>query len=259
MPKFSSKIESWFGLKNTAVVVAGANGLIGMAVAKALQECGARVIEIDLQFDNQAETIQIPMDLTDPKSLTDFFEKLEDLSPNTQRWAFVNCAYPRTENWAQLGFENVTLDDWNLNLSLNLGSSFHFTKESVLFLKKHGGGSIINLGSIYGLQGPDLSVYQGTSMKNPVPYSAIKAGIVGLTRYVATVYGCEGIRANVICPGGIRNGQPDSFIQSYEAKTPLGRMGTPNDIAGVVAFFVSHAADYITGQVISIDGGWTAW
>ena len=258
MAKDMKSVESWFGLSGTTAVVTGADGLLGRACAKALADCGASVIGVDLKFEKKSES-QVVLDVTSPQAITSFFSGLSQLAPGTKRWVFVNCAYPRTENWGKLGFENVTFEDWDANVRMHLGSAFQLTKESVLFMKKNGGGSLLNFGSIYGQRGPDLSIYEGTSIQNPVPYAAIKAGITGLTRYVATAFGDKAIRANVICPGGIENGQPGTFVQAYEDRTPLGRMGTPEDIAGLVAFLAGPSAEYITGQTISVDGGWTAW
>jgi NAD(P)-dependent dehydrogenase (short-subunit alcohol dehydrogenase family) len=244
-------LKDWFGLDGTTCVIAGSNGLIGRACTRALGECGARIISLDLKGASEK------VDLTDAAELEAFFKKIG--GEKAGKYAFINCAYPRTENWGQLGFENFTLADWNTNVSLHLGSAYHFTHLAVDFLKQRGGGSIVNFGSIYGLGGPDLGIYEGTQIKNPVAYAAIKAGITGLTRYVATAFGGQGIRANVVCPGGIENGQPASFLKAYNARTPMGRMGTPEDVAGVVAFLVGPGSKYMTGQVVAVDGGWTAW
>lgn len=258
----SRKIDEWFGLEGTTCVVLGANGLLGRACVRAMLDAGAQVIAADLVFDGadsgSDDSTRVKLDATKDGELKKFFSDLHSKKSGAKRWAFINCSYPRTSNWGKLGFENVTLEDWNKNVELHLGSAFRFSQEAVLFLKGSG-GSLINFGSIYGQNGPDMSLYAGTSMENPSPYSAIKSGIVGITRYIATRYGSENIRANVVCPGGIENSQSTSFVKNYVEKTPLKRMGHPRDIAGMVAFLVGPSAEYITGQVFLVDGGWTAW
>ena len=121
-----------------------------------------------------------------------------------------------------------------------------------------GGGSIINLGSIYGLVAADFSVYEGTNMTLPPAYAAIKGAIVNHTRYLASYYGPKGVRVNVVCPGGVANGQPVRFVENYNARTPMGRLAKPEEIGGPVAFLASPAASYVTGAVLTVDGGWTA-
>jgi len=250
-------IEKWFGLEGLTAVVAGASGTIGSACAQALYDCGAKVIGFDADVKDNLPGKNIKLDITAASELDKFITGLRD--EKGEAWAFINCSYPHTAKWGSLAFENVSADEWNQNVQLHLGSAFYFTQKAVEFLKERGGGSIINFGSIYGLVGPNLEIYSGTNMTNAAPYSAIKAGIIGLSRYVATVYGEKNIRANVVAPGGLKSSQPDSFVKSYEKHTPLRRMGTTEDIAGVVAFLVGPSAKYITGQVIAVDGGWTAW
>ena len=125
-------------------------------------------------------------------------------------------------------------------------------------------GSIINLNSIYGLLGQDLSIYEKTSIKENMPFSMIKGGLVNLTRQMASYYGRFGVRVNSICPGGLTghvagksNLQEKQFIKNYEKKVPLKRLGNPEEVANVITFIASNAASYVTGSNILVDGGWT--
>jgi NAD(P)-dependent dehydrogenase (short-subunit alcohol dehydrogenase family) len=128
-----------------------------------------------------------------------------------------------------------------------------------MIMKKHGGGSIINLASIYGIVAPDFSIYEGTELTMPVAYASIKAGIIALTKYIATYFGHDNIRANTVSPGGIYDNQPPSFVDKYSRKTPLGRMGNPSEIVGAVIYLASDASSFVTGHNLTVDGGWTAW
>jgi NAD(P)-dependent dehydrogenase (short-subunit alcohol dehydrogenase family) len=112
--------------------------------------------------------------------------------------------------------------------------------------------------SIYGVVGNDFSLYEGTSMEPPFAYSAIKAGIINASRYLASKYGKEGIRFNCVSPGGIFDDQPRKFVDAYKSKVPMGRMGMPDDIAPAVTFLLSNESKYITGHNLIVDGGWTA-
>ena len=118
-------------------------------------------------------------------------------------------------------------------------------------------GSIINLGSIYGIQGNDFTIYEKTDITSPAAYSAIKGGIINFTRYLASYFGRDGIRVNSVCPGGIFDSQNKIFVKNYEHKVPLKRMGKPEDVASTVLFLASDASSYITGATIMVDGGWT--
>jgi NAD(P)-dependent dehydrogenase (short-subunit alcohol dehydrogenase family) len=112
--------------------------------------------------------------------------------------------------------------------------------------------------SIYGVVGNDFSIYEGTKIKTAPAYSAIKGGLINLTRYLASAYGRQNIRFNCVSPGGIFDHQDEKFVRAYESKVPLKRMGNPDDIAPVVSFLLSDDSKYITGQNIIVDGGWTS-
>jgi len=120
------------------------------------------------------------------------------------------------------------------------------------------GGNIINIASIYGELGPDWNLYKDTNMGNPAAYSASKGGLVQLTRWLATTL-APNIRVNSISPGGVFRNQPKVFVERYSVKTPLERMATEEDFIGVVAFLASDMSQYLTGQNIIVDGGWSTW
>ena len=119
-------------------------------------------------------------------------------------------------------------------------------------------GSLINMSSIYGLVGPDFSIYENTQMTMPAAYSAIKGGINNLTRYLASYYGKYQVRVNTVSPGGIYDNQPEAFVESYNKKVPMKRMGQPKDVVSAIYFLLSDESSYITGHNLVVDGGWTA-
>ena len=118
--------------------------------------------------------------------------------------------------------------------------------------------NIINISSIYGVYAPDWNLYSGTLMSNPAGYSVSKGGLLQLTRWLATTI-APNVRVNAISPGGIFRNQPESFIKSYEGKTPLGRMATEDDFRGAVAYLASDLSKYVTGHNLLVDGGWGVW
>ena len=126
------------------------------------------------------------------------------------------------------------------------------------------GGKIVQIASIYGCVGPDPSIYKGSrylgvEINTPAVYSASKAAVLGLTKYLATYWGSSGIRVNSISPGGVASGQNEEFVSRYSAKVPMARMGERTEIAATLLFLVSEDSSYVTGQNIIVDGGFTAW
>jgi NAD(P)-dependent dehydrogenase (short-subunit alcohol dehydrogenase family) len=124
-------------------------------------------------------------------------------------------------------------------------------------MQRQGGGSIINIASIYGVVANEPGLYAGTAMVQPPTYNFVKAGMINFTRYLASYYGRSGIRSNCISPGGYLNDQPAAFVERYSARVPLGRMMGPGDLQGAVVFLASDASAYVTGANLLVDGGWT--
>jgi NAD(P)-dependent dehydrogenase (short-subunit alcohol dehydrogenase family) len=120
------------------------------------------------------------------------------------------------------------------------------------------GGIVVNFSSTYGIVSPDPRIYGESGINSPVAYAATKSGLLNMTRYMA-VHWRPRVRVNVLAPGGVEAGQHPDFIEQYEARTPLARMARPEDYQGAILFLCSEASAYMTGSVLTVDGGWTAW
>jgi len=155
-------------------------------------------------------------------------------------------------------FEQQTVAAWEAALRVNLTSAFVLVQEAQKSLLTSGHGSIILFSSIYGIVGPDMELYSGTTMANPVGYGASKGGLLQLTRYFATILAPR-VRVNAISPGGVWRNQPEEFRKRYETRTPLRRMAYEEDLKGSIMFLASDLSAYVTGQNLVVDGGWTAW
>jgi len=143
-------------------------------------------------------------------------------------------------------------------MRVNLTSAFVIVQEAKEALAASGRGSVILFASIYGMVGPDLRLYAGTSMGNPAGYGVSKGGLLQLMRYLATVLAPR-VRVNAISPGGVWRQQPEAFHERYTSRTPLSRMAIEEDLKGAVAYLASDLSSYVTGHNLVVDGGWTAW
>jgi len=254
--------EDLFSCKNKVAVVTGGAGLIGKEIVRALNEFGATVYIADINEEKTGEVIKdtgikyINLDITSEASIREAIAKVIQNEGRVD--ILVNSAYPRTKDWG-VKIEHVPFGSWKTNVDSHLGGYFLCCREAAEQMKRQGEGVIINLASIYGVVAPDFSIYEETEMTMPVAYSAIKGGIIALTKYIATYYAKYNIRANVISPGGIFDNQPQDFVEKYSKKTPIGRMGKPGDVIGAVIYLASDASAYVTGHNLVVDGGWTVW
>jgi NAD(P)-dependent dehydrogenase (short-subunit alcohol dehydrogenase family) len=242
-------------LEDKIIIVTGGNGLLGREIIKQVVKEGAICINVDINHDTTSNLSSINCDITDSESIRRCIKKVFEYHGRID--GLVNNAYPRTKDWGAK-FESIPLTSWQRNIDWQLNSYFYFCQVVAEQMIKHKSGSIINMASIYGVVGPDFSIYEETNMTLPAAYSAIKGGLINFTRYLASYLGNHQIRVNAVSPGGIFNNQSYDFVKKYEKKVPLGRMGTPQDIAPSVVFLLSEDAKYITGQNLIVDGGWTA-
>jgi NAD(P)-dependent dehydrogenase (short-subunit alcohol dehydrogenase family) len=254
--------KDMFSLKGKTSMVCGGAGLIGREIVKGLRDFGATVYIADTNKDKAVDLIDdstvryVALDMTSAESVIAAIKTM--ISTSGRIDIMVNSAYPRTADWG-LKLEKIPFDSWKANVDSQLGGYFLCCQAVAEQMKKQGGGSIVNLGSIYGVAAPDFSIYEGTEMTMPAAYAAVKGGGMALTNYLATYYAKHKVRANTVSPGGIFDNQPPAFVEKYSAKTPLGRMGSADEIVGAVIFLASDASSYVTGQNLLVDGGWTAW
>lgn len=258
-------------LRGRVALITGGGGHIGAAMCEALAELGAAIAVFDVVRESctdvakrihemyGVETLPLVIDLTDekavrsvPKRVVERFGRLDIL---------VNCAAlvgtSDLKGWTT-PFLKQSADTWRLALEVNLTVPFILVQACAEALAASGHGCVVNVGSIYGMVGPDMSIYENTAMGNPAAYAASKGGLLQLTRWLATVLAPD-VRVNAITPGGVWRNQPEAFRKTYVARTPLKRMATEEDLKGAVAYLVSDLSAYVTGHNLVVDGGWTVW
>lgn len=258
-----------FSLDGKVVVLSGAAGIIGSQVVKAFVEAGARVFALDREAGLLEERlgkshdamIACVADVASRDSLIRAHALLES------RWgladALLNNAATKSDNFFE-PFETFPVNEWNDVMSVNLTGAMLCAQVFGSPMARRGSGSIVNTLSIYGIVAPDQRIYEGSeymgrAINTPAIYAASKAGLWGLTKYLAAYWGHRGVRVNAITPGGVFSGQNDTFVENYSRRAPLGRMAEADDMVQAMRYLTSDAAKYVTGHNLVVDGGWTAW
>ena len=268
--------RGYHDLSGKIALVTGGAGILGQHCCAALASHGARVIVADISLDAASATARrlsdqfgppalgIALDVGNPDAVRTTIARLEaDVGPIE---ILHNNAASKGPDLARFFDTPLDFDPaiWREIMAVNVDGYFYVAREIGARMAERGHGSIIQTASIYGVVGPDQRIYegseyQGRAINTPAVYSASKAAVVGLTKYLATYWGHAGVRVNTLTPGGIQSGQNDVFERRYSARVPLGRMGAPEDIANALAFLASDASGYVTGQNLIVDGGLTAW
>lgn len=258
-------------LSGRVVLITGGAGYVAAEAAAAVAELGAAVFLADREGDKAEALAELlasrfdvatraaTVDLTDEEDVRALpgraVQSLGGLNVIINAAALVSSM--PLEGWA-VPFEQQSLKTWREAVEVNLTSTFVLAQSAAPMLRQSESGSIINISSIYGMVGPDMSLYEGTKMGNPAAYAASKGGLLQVTRWLATVLAPR-VRVNAIAPGGILRGQPEPFVTRYEERTPLGRMGREEDLKGAIAYLASDLSAYVTGHNLVVDGGWTSW
>ena len=252
-----------------AAAITGGAGHLGRAFGQKLAARGVDVAVLDkdaaagqafarsLRQQHGGSHTFIEVDLMDPAAfgqvgaaIQSQFGRLDYLINNA---AF----YDDTPGWG-VPFEQEGYEAWMKVLRVNLLAPFFLTQALHPLLQASDDASVVNIGTIYNVVGPDHGLYEGTDMTNPAAYTASKGGLLSTTRWLATVLAPK-VRVNMVSPGGIARGQDPEFVHRYERRTPLRRMASEADVTGMVSLLLSPEGAYITGQHMLVDGGWTAW
>lgn len=260
--------DSDFRLDGKVIVMTGAAGILGSSAVMRFLDAGARVCALDLSSQvlerlgpDHDCLLKLAVDVTDKTSLRVAQEQLHG------RWGtadvLFNNAATKSENFFA-PFEDFPLEDWNEVMGVNLTGAMLCCQVFGAPMAQLGRGAVVNTLSIYGIVAPDQRIYEGSEylgrpINTPAIYSASKAGLWGLTKYLASYWGPRGVRVNAVTPGGVFSGQNQTFVDNYSQRVPLNRMASGRDIVHAMTFLASDASAYVNGHNLVIDGGWTVW
>ena len=260
-------------LSNQVAIVTGGAGILGRKFSAGLAAVGCKVAVVDCFWEAAASAakeigegaVGVECDVSCPLSVANCVRTVLDEFGHID--ILLNNAATKTADLRNFfaPFEDYKLETWQEVMSVNIDGMFLMAQAvGKVMLAAGNGGRIIQTSSIYGLVGPDGRIYEGSDylggpINSPAVYSASKAAVVGLTKWLATYWAKHEIRVNCLVPGGVGSGQNSAFTDLYASRVPMGRMATPEEMVGPMLFLASTDSSYVTGQVLAADGGWTAW
>lgn len=261
-------MNNLFCMDRKVVLITGGSGYLGKPMTEVLSEYGATVIigsrneDKNKQlanelFDRIKEHVEVvTLDISNGDMIEETIKGIIDKHKKID--VLINNSYYGA------GSELMSMHEteWLKGIDGSVNCCFRMTQAVLKHMLKENRGKIINIASMYGIVAPDVSIYEDTPFYNSANYGVGKAGIIQLTKYIAAVYGKNGITCNAISPGPFPNPgvqQNKRFMENLIKKVPLGKVGVPDDLKGIVLLLSSDASDFINGANISIDGGWTSW
>ena len=242
-------------VNNKKIIVLGGSGLIGNSVVDLCLKNGAEVLSVDLKspIKKFKDVNYFEVDLL--KNSQNLYSHISKLNFNFD--SIIDCTYFRRKGFGQNQLNDISESDFLESINLNVKSIFKLHIPLLEKLSKIKKGKLVLLGSIYGNLTYDFNLYKNTEMIPSPEYIFIKAGLHNFSKYLASVYGQHGINVNVVAAGGVFNSQNSKFVSKYSEKTFLKKMALPEDIAAPCVFLASDFADYITGEVLVVDGGYS--
>jgi NAD(P)-dependent dehydrogenase (short-subunit alcohol dehydrogenase family) len=255
-------------LTDRIAIITGGTGVLGLVYANALAEQGAHVVLADVDQNHCTKCAEeitrthgkkalgVGGDVSVPSAVTNLVTLVKAAFGRID--ILINNAAVQPEGFSS-PLEDYSLDVWNRVIAVNLTAQFLTSQAVGPLMLERNKGSIINISSTYGVVGPNQHIYEGSKFNTPAVYSTSKAGVLGLTRYLATYWAEKGIRVNSITPGGMFRDHTDPFLKNYCARVPMGRMGKEDELRGAILYLASDASSYVTGHNLVVDGGWTIW
>lgn len=272
-----------YDLTGSTALITGASGLLGGQHARAILQHGGTVVLTDIDEEGlitQKKTLGEHfdprmvevcwMDVTDESSIELVLQQLNEKGIHISILINNAAIDPKVSSYDSLTeisrLENFSSDQWNLEIAVGLTGVFLCSKIfGTAMATSTTSGVILNISSDLSVISPDQRLYSKADLESsdqpvkPITYSAIKAGIVGLTRYLATYWSEQNVRCNSLSPGGVENGQGVDFTSQLISRIPMGRMAKLDEYQGAIQFLCSDASEYMTGQNIVMDGGRTVW
>lgn len=270
----TERLQEWYDIEDDVIILTGGAGRLGRHYGEVLSELGANVVLFDLDgdqcrklasslgSDHGTDPLGIEVDLREEDDVQAGVEQVVDKYGRVDTLINNAAAEQLTViDGEVVGVSNFPKDLWEENLDVNLTGALLCVQEvAPHMLDEDSRGVILNIGSVYGVQGPDQRIYGDSGINSSIAYATTKSGLVNFTRYLASFYQGEGIRVNCLSPGGVRNEeQTEEFRENYTDRTMIKRMAEPDDLAAALVYLISPASSWVTGYNMVVDGGWTAW